>query len=86
MTMVVVPPGVVIEISLVPGMTMSLIVMLAVIWVELFTVKLLTVIPAPKLTALTPVKLLPVMITLNVSPGLPWVGSSEVMAGNANSG
>jgi hypothetical protein len=41
---------------------------LAVIRVSLFTVKLLTVIPEPKVTAEAPVRLVPVMVTLRLSP------------------
>ena len=62
-----VPPGVVTKISLVPVVVAAAIVMLAVIWVELSTVKLLTVMPDPKLTVV-PVKLVPVMVTSSVSP------------------
>ena len=54
--LVAVPSGVVTEISLSPSIAKLLIVILAVIWLELFTVKLLTVIPEPKLTAVAPVK------------------------------
>jgi len=49
--LVAVPPGVVTETSFVPVVAEPLMVMLAVIWVELSTVKLFTVIPEPKLTA-----------------------------------
>src|SRR3990172_10800778 len=44
-----VPAGVVTLISLEPVVAVELMEILAVIWVELFTAKLLTVIPAPKL-------------------------------------
>ena len=44
-------PGVVTETSLEPSIARLLIVILAVIWLELLTVKLLTVIPEPELTA-----------------------------------
>ena len=54
--LVPVPPGVVTETSLVPGVADLLIAILAVISLELFTVKLLTVISEPKLTAVAPVK------------------------------
>jgi len=54
---VVVPQGVVTDTFLDPNVAEPLMVMLAVIWVPLFTVKLFTVIPArPKLTAVAPVK------------------------------
>ena len=63
-----VPPGVVTETSLVPGVALQLMAILAVIRVSLFTVKLLTVIPEPKVTAEAPVRLVPVMVTLRLSP------------------
>jgi hypothetical protein len=44
------------------------VLILAVICVALFTVKLFTVAPAPKLTAVAPLKLVPVMVTLSVCP------------------
>jgi len=53
---VAVPPGVVTETSLRPGVAEPPIVMLAVICVALSTVKLLVVTPEPKLTELAPVK------------------------------
>jgi hypothetical protein len=43
-----------------------LMLMLAVIWVELSTVKLFTVIAEPKLTEVAPVRLVPVMATESV--------------------
>ena len=58
-----VPPEVVTEIFLEPVVAWSAMVMLTVIWVGLSTVKLLTVIPEPKLTALTAVKLVPETVT-----------------------
>ena len=54
--LVAVPPGVVTETSLVPVVAEPEMVMLAVIWVELSTVKLLTVMSEPKLTEVAPVK------------------------------
>ena len=54
--LVAVPPGVVTEISLVPVVAEPLIEMLAVICVELSTVKELTAIPEPKLTEVAPVR------------------------------
>ena len=54
--LVAVPPGVVTETSLTPVVAEPEIVMLAVIWVELSTVKLLAVMPEPKLTDVAPVK------------------------------
>ncbi|MBT9142799.1 MAG: hypothetical protein DDT29_01195 [Dehalococcoidia bacterium] len=63
-----VPTGVVTETSLVSRAASGSIVILAVIWVALPTVNLLTVIPAPKPTAVAPVKLVPVMVTPSVAP------------------
>ncbi len=54
--LVAVPPGVVTATSLVPVVAELLIVMLAVIWVALFTMKVLTVMPEPKLTEVAPVR------------------------------
>ena len=54
--LVPVPPGAVTETSLAPVVVEPLMVMLAVICVELFTVKLFTVIPEPKVTEVAPVK------------------------------
>jgi len=54
--LVAVPPGVVTETSLAPVAAEPLMVMLAVIWVELSTVKVLTVMPEPKLTEVAPVR------------------------------
>ena len=56
LVLVAMPPGVVTETSLAPALAELLIVILALIWLELFTVKLLTVVPEPRLTAVTPVK------------------------------
>ena len=53
---VVVPPGAVTETSLGPRVAAGSIVILAVIWVAESTVKLLTVMSAPKLTTVAPVK------------------------------
>ena len=50
------PPGVVTVMLLAPGAAAGSIVILAVIWVGLFTVMLFTVIPEPKLTEVAPVK------------------------------
>lgn len=52
--LVAVPPKVATDTSLVPGVAESIMVILAVIWVEVFTVKLLTVIPEPKLIDAAP--------------------------------
>jgi hypothetical protein len=54
--LVPVPPGEVTETFLLPGVAALLTVILAVIWVELFTVKLFTAIPEPKLTKVAPVR------------------------------
>ena len=63
-----VPPGVVTEIFLTPTVAAVSTVMLTVIWLVLLTMKLLTVIPEPKLTAVAPLKLVPVMVTSRVCP------------------
>ncbi len=54
--LVAVPPRVVTDTSLTPVVAEPLMVMLAVIRVALSTLKLLTVIPEPKLTEVVPVK------------------------------
>ena len=54
--LVAVPPGVVTETSLAPVVAEPLMEMLAVIWVELSTVKELTVMPEPKLAEVASVK------------------------------
>ena len=54
--LVAVPPGVVTETSLAPGVAEPLIVMVAVIWVELSTVKEFTVMTEPKPTDVAPVR------------------------------
>ena len=63
-----VPAGVVTLTSLGPMVAAVLMVMLAVIWVSLPTVKLFTVILEPKDTAVAPVNLVPLMVTLSVCP------------------
>ena len=50
--LVALPPGVVIDTSLAPVVALPLMLILAVIWVGLFTVKEFTVMPEPKLTEL----------------------------------
>ncbi len=65
---VAVPAALVTETSLAPTVADPLTVMLAVIWVLLSTVKLLTVIPEPKPTVVTPRKLVPVRVTLSACP------------------
>jgi hypothetical protein len=59
-----VPPGPVTETSLAPNAASAAMHISAVICVSLLTVKLFTVMPVPKLTAVAPVKLVPVMITV----------------------
>jgi len=54
--LVAVPPGVVTETSLVPVVAEPGMLILAVIWVELLTVKELTVMPEPKLREAAPVR------------------------------
>jgi hypothetical protein len=54
--LVTVSPGVVTETSLAPVVAEPLIEMLAVICVELSTVKLFTVMPEPRLTEVAPVR------------------------------
>ena len=51
-----VPPMVVTDTSLDPGVASLLMLMLAVIWVELYIVKSLTVMPEPKLTDVAPLR------------------------------
>ncbi len=58
-----VPAALVTETSLAPTVAELPTVMLAVIWVLLSTVKPVTVIPEPKLTVVTPKRLVPVMMT-----------------------
>jgi hypothetical protein len=59
--------------------------MLAVILVSLSAVKLLTVIPEPKFTALASVRLVPVMATSRASPILAEAGFTDVIVGAAGS-
>ena len=54
------------ETFLVPRVAVAPIVIPIMTWVELLTVKLLTVIPEPKRTAVVPEKLVPVRVTLRV--------------------
>ena len=61
--LVPVPLGVVTETVRAPVEAPEVMVILAVIWVALLTVKEFTVTPAPKLTAVAPVRYVPVMIT-----------------------
>ena len=55
--------------------------MLAVISVGSSTMKPLKIIPAPKLTAVAPLRLLPIIVTNTSSPGAAEAGSSEVIVG-----
>ena len=62
-----VPPGAVTETSHGPAVAAESMVMLAVIWVPpLSTVKLLALIPSPKLTAVAPSRLVPLMVTVRL--------------------
>ena len=63
-----VPTGVVTEMSLVPVVAPESIEILAVIWVELSSVKEFTVIPEPKLTIVASVKSVPVIVTTSIAP------------------
>ena len=54
--LVAVPPGVVTDTSLVPVVAEPEMEILAVIWVELSTLKEVTVTPEPKLTEVAPVR------------------------------
>jgi hypothetical protein len=56
-------------------------VILAVIWVGLSTVKLLRIIPAPKFTAVAPLRLLPIIVIDISSPGVAETRSSDVIVG-----
>jgi hypothetical protein len=76
-----VPPGVVADTSLGPIRASAAMVILAVIWVGLSTVKLLIVTFAPKLTIVAPVRSVPVIITFNVWLWLPELGTMPVIAG-----
>ena len=62
-----VPPGVVTETSLAPRVAEPSMLMLAVIWVALSTVKV-HVMPEPNVTAVAPVRYVPVMVTVWVWP------------------
>ena len=77
------PAALVTETSLAPTAAEPLTVMAAVIWVALSTVKLLTVIPGPKSTAVAPKKSVPVMVTFVVSPWSASVGLTEATPGTA---
>jgi len=65
---VAVPTGVVTDTSLSPVSASASMVTFAVIRMELFTAKLCTVIPEPKLTVVVPVKEIPPMVTVTVCP------------------
>ena len=79
------PPGVVTETFLDPVFAVALIVMFALIFVELSTVKLLTLIPAPKLTAVAPVKFTPLIVTFRFWPRVPRLGLTLATVGGASS-
>jgi hypothetical protein len=63
-----VPPGVVTETPLVPVVAAESIEILAVIRVELSSLKVFTVIPEPKLTTAVSVKSVPVIVTTSAAP------------------
>ena len=82
--LVAVPPGVVTETSLAPVVAEPEMEILAVICVELSTVKELTVILEPKLTEVAPVRYVPVMMTLlRVCPWMPLLGLTVLMVAGA---
>ena len=68
---VTVPLGVVTETFLVPGLALGKILIFAVIRSSLSTIKLMTVILAPKLTSLASVNPVPVIVTFPVHPQVP---------------
>ncbi len=72
-----VPPEVVTDTSTVPAAWAG---ETAVIWVPLFTVKLVAA-PPPKATSVAPFRLVPVMITLLPPAVLPLAGVREVTVG-----
>ena len=78
---VAVPPGVTTETSLAPVAADPSMLMLTAIRVSLFTMKLLTAMPKPKLTDVAPMKPVPVIVTSVVVHGLPWLGLTQEMAG-----
>ena len=78
---VAVPAAAVMDRFLVPVEAEGAIVIPAVICALLYTMKLLMVMPAPRLTAVAPVKLAPIITTTSVCPCVPWLGVIEVMLG-----
>jgi len=76
-----VPPSVTTETSLAPGVAVPVMVIFADICVELSTLKLFSVIPAPKLTEDTPVKSMPLIIASYVCPWMPRLGLTESSVG-----
>ena len=78
-----VPPGVVTETSWAPGAASAAMHIFAVICVRLFTVTLFTVMPVPKLTAVGPAKLVPVMTTVRHCPCRPLAGLTAVTVGGS---
>ena len=76
---VAVSPRMITETSLAPVWALSSMVILALIRFGLSTVKLLVLIPLPKVTALAPMRLVPVMTVSSVSPCFPELGLTEVM-------
>ena len=80
---VAVPAALVTETSLAPSAADPSMLMLAVIWVALSTVKLLTVTSSPKPTVVTPKRSVPVMATLRVCP---WSRLARVDRAQAGQG
>jgi uncharacterized membrane protein len=76
------PPGVVTVISTVPALPAGEV---AVIEVALFTVKL-AAFAFPNLTAVAPVKLVPVIVTVVPPPPGPLVGFTAVTVGTVGAG
>ncbi len=65
-----------------PGVAFASMHMVTVICVLLLTVKLVTVMPVPKLTDVTPERLVPVSTTvIGHCPCVPLAGLTSVMAG-----
>jgi hypothetical protein len=81
-TELVVPNGPVTETFLTPVVALVEMVKVAVIVVEFTTLKLLTVIALPiPVNPVSPVRFVPVRVTLTVVPRNPWIGLIEVSVG-----
>jgi hypothetical protein len=79
-----VPPDVVTVTLVGPVVALAAMVKVAVIWVALTTVTLLTVTPAlATLTVAPEIKLVPVNVTGKVLPGVPFDGLMELTVGGA---